>query len=208
MSCFRRRRGLVLGGWLLVGSWSVAEVGEEGFEDLMNRPPWASCTYCHGVNGAIDDPNVPALAGQSSAYLRKQIADFRSGNRTDASGMMTSALILLDPEDDVRVAEHFATQERPAPRIARRTAPVDRRAAGEQLFWNGSHDTPACADCHVSSAFDAPLLGGLNDSYVTRQLKRFRSGERANDAHGMMRSVAASMDDDQIASVARFIANP
>ena len=74
----------------------------------MNPPPWASCSYCDGVGGVIGDSLIPSLAGQSAADLQRQIADYRSGRRTDPSGMKASALVLLDPKDDVTVAQPFA----------------------------------------------------------------------------------------------------
>jgi cytochrome c553 len=198
---------LVLGGWFLFGVRAIADTAIDDFDDLMNRPPWASCTYCHGATGEIDDPTVPALAGQSARYLRKQIADFRAGRRIDPSGMMTSALVLLDPEDDTRVTDYFALQPDTRPRLMRNSQPADPRTVGESLFWNGKGATPACATCHVAAVPGAPVLDGLNELYIVRQLIRFRSGERSNDENGSMRSVAASMDDEAIAAVARFISS-
>lgn len=205
MNAKRSRRGLGLGGSLFFLCWSVAAFGSDDFADLMNRPPWASCTYCHGETGAIDDPTVPALAGQSATYLRKQISDFRAGRRIDPSGMMSSALVLLDPEDDARVAAYFAEQKRTTPRLVRSQSPNEQTSQGERLFWDGHQDIPACATCHVSGALDAPIIDGLNPAYVIRQLERFRSGQRGNDANAVMRTVAASMDDAGINGVAEFI---
>jgi cytochrome c553 len=179
---------------------------DEPADDLMTRNPWDSCTYCHGIDGAIHDPTVPAIAGQSAAYLRKQLADFRAGERIDPSGMMTSALFLLEPSDDEAVVRYFSSKPRPQTESVIATSPS---LIGEKLFERGTTDRPACLSCHGDQARTAntsyPDLHGLSAGYVATQLRRFRTGDRANDANQVMRTLARQMSDEEIDAVAKHI---
>lgn len=168
----------------------------------MQRDPWDSCTYCHGDAGRIDDANIPALAGQSYGYLLKQLSDFRTGKRIDPSGMMTSAVFLLDAGDDVVVAAYFAAQ---TAQPTRQSTEVDTHL-GASLYLAGTETTPACVSCHDRPHTAVPRLSGLHPSYVSTQLRRFRAAERRNDESGQMRAVASGLSDKAIASVAAYVA--
>ncbi|WP_219614774.1 c-type cytochrome [Aeromonas salmonicida] len=43
----------------------------------------AVCAACHGVEGKALIPNYPHLAGQSAAYLVKQLKAFKDGSRQE-----------------------------------------------------------------------------------------------------------------------------
>jgi cytochrome c553 len=176
-----------------------------GAEDLMERPPWAACSYCHGDEGRIDSAAVPALAGQSAGYLVKQLADFREGLRQSPDAQMRSATMLLDVEDDATVADYFAALAVSPPIL-----PVDDGSMGARLYWQGNEKLNACIDCHASRRDQLqpgyPFLFGLNAGYLERQLRAFRSAQRANDVDGTMRRLAASLTDEQISAVTRYLA--
>lgn len=173
----------------------------------MNRPPWAACTYCHGDEGRIDSTAVPALAGQSASYLVKQLADFRDGRRQSPDGQMRSATMLLDAEDDTVVAEYFAALPVSLP-----PHPVDDGTLGSRLYWQGDDSRNACVDCHAPTRdallAEHPFLFGLNAGYLVRQLQAFRSAQRSNDLGGLMRDQAATLTDEQIESLAAYLASP
>ena len=173
----------------------------------MQRPPWAACEYCHGSEGRIDSPDVPAIAGQSAAYIAKQLADFRSGRRLSPQAQMRSAMMLLDPDDEAEVARHFASQSAlsvspPA------TVPAD---PGSRLYWSGSASVMACVTCHAASSDTLtdgrPFLFGLDRDYLVRQLRAFRDESRANDLGGEMRAQAAALSDLQILALATYLAS-
>lgn len=42
-----------------------------------------TCAACHGAVGISSNTSWPNLAGQQTAYLIKQLKDFREGRRTD-----------------------------------------------------------------------------------------------------------------------------
>ncbi len=67
----------------------------------------ASCAGCHGANGISAIPTYPNLAGQNAAYTLKQLKDFKSGTRKDATmGAMVAA---LSDEDMANIAAYYAS---------------------------------------------------------------------------------------------------
>ena len=50
-----------------------------------------------------------------------------------------------------------------------------------------------------------PRLAGQHGEYTLAELKKFRSGERTNDAAKMMRVIATKMTDQEMAAVAEYI---
>lgn len=67
----------------------------------------AMCVACHGINGVSSVAIYPNLAGQKSAYLAKQMRDFKSGNRNDA--MMSAMAKPLSDADIDNLAAYFAS---------------------------------------------------------------------------------------------------
>ncbi len=68
------------------------------------------CASCHGQK---DMPHVPYLTAQHSAYLFKQMRDYKEGRRDqpDIASMHQESLMI--PETDIKeIADYFAAQER------------------------------------------------------------------------------------------------
>lgn len=65
------------------------------------------CAACHGAAGISMVPTYPNLAGQKEAYLAKQLKDFKSGTRNDATmkGMVAS----LSDADMDDLAAYYAS---------------------------------------------------------------------------------------------------
>ena len=188
--------------WLVLASAAGAE------PDLMQREPWEACEYCHGRDGRIDSPVVPAIGGQSSSYIRKQLHDFRVGRRVSPQAQMRSATLLLEAVDDAAVAAHFAAIP---VKTARPSAPQAAGGVASILFWFGDDGRPACVTCHAAArhalADGHPYLFGLNRGYIARQLTAFRDGRRSNDRGGVMRTQASALDDAQIAALAAYLSS-
>jgi len=70
----------------------------------------SACMACHGPNGAGNPgAKYPALQGQQSMYMVKQLQDFRSGTRTnDPAKMMSSIAAKMSNEEIEAVAEYIA----------------------------------------------------------------------------------------------------
>jgi cytochrome c553 len=65
------------------------------------------CSVCHGpgLKGLAD---VPRLAGRSPSYIMRQLYDFKSGNRTGATGLMKPVVASLTQADMVAVAAYVS----------------------------------------------------------------------------------------------------
>ncbi len=166
----------------------------------------AACGACHGADGNSLVPNFPKLAGQHAAYLSKQLADFKSGAREDAT--MAPLAAPLSEQDIADLAAYFASQ----PLVVGKGDP-ELVSLGEKIYRGGNPDTgvAACVACHGPSgggnlAANFPKIGGQQAAYVVKALNDFKSGARSNDANQMMRGVASKMTADEIKAVAEFVA--
>ena len=86
-----------------------------GGEALAVDGKWSNgvpaCFKCHGDRGQGVPPYFPAISGQSSAYLKKQLQNWKSGERNnDPVGLMQAVSAQLSDSDIVNVAEYLATQ--------------------------------------------------------------------------------------------------
>ncbi len=166
----------------------------------------AACGACHGADGNSLVPNFPKLAGQHPAYLVKQLADFKSGARSDASmAPMVAALNRQDMED---LAAFFAGQTQSGGK-----GDPELAALGERIYRGGNPDSgvAACSACHGPAgegnpAANFPKIGGQHAAYVAKALNDFKSGARSNDLNKMMRGVASKMTAEEIKAVAEFVA--
>lgn len=70
----------------------------------------------------------------------------------------------------------------------------------------GKHLSTACQACHVSDAADGntPHLAGQRESYLARQLKAFKTGDRKSS---VMHAITSELDDATIANLAAFWAS-
>lgn len=165
----------------------------------------AMCAACHGPDGNSAAPNFPKLAGQHADYTVKQLKEFKSGERKDAT--MNGMAAALSEQDMADIAAYYAAQTGSVGKAAE-----DKVELGQTIYRAGNTATgvSACAACHGPTGSGNPMakfpsLSGQHADYTVAQLKNFRAGARANDAGSMMRSIAKKMTDDEIAAVAQYI---
>jgi cytochrome c553 len=169
------------------------------------------CAACHGADGNSVAPANPKIAGQIPEYLQKQLHDFKAlgGSKpVRESSIMNGMVANLSDADMKGLAAYYAGQaQKPA-------AAADKELATQgQKLWRGgdvAHGIPACAGCHGPAGAGIPAqfprLSGQFAEYIAAQLTAFREGKRANDRNGVMRGVAAHMNDGQIRAVAEYAA--
>jgi cytochrome c553 len=169
------------------------------------------CAACHGADGNSVAPANPKIAGQILEYLQKQLLDFKAqdGKKPVRESAIMNGMVANLTDADVKgLAAYYAGQaQKPA-------AAADKDLANQgQKLWRGGdvvHGIPACAGCHGPAGAGIPAqfprLSGQFAEYIGAQLTAFREGKRTNDRNGVMRGVAAHMNDGQIRAVAEYAA--
>ncbi|MFM8332031.1 MAG: c-type cytochrome [Candidatus Methylumidiphilus sp.] len=162
-----------------------------------------TCAGCHGEDGNASAPIFPKLAGQHPAYLSKQLRDFKSGKRVDAT--MNAMAASLSDADMADIGAWYA-QHKVKPE------PAEKNELGQKIYRSGlpAKSIPACAACHgpkgegnPTSAY--PLLGGQYSSYIAKILHDYKSVERNSDPNEIMRMIANRLNDDEINAVSDFV---
>jgi cytochrome c553 len=169
------------------------------------------CIGCHGADGNSPAAPNPNIAGQHAAYIAKQLSNFKSVDGKPAvrdNAIMAGMAAGLSDEDVKNLAAYFS-QQKLKPAVAKDEKLV---AEGQKLWRMGDFEKgiPACAGCHGPAGAGLPAqypaLAGQYPEYTEDQLKKFRSGERANDPEKMMRIIAAKLSDQQIKAIAEYAA--
>mgnify|MGYP000453316845 CR=1 FL=1 len=185
----------------LIGSFGASAADIEA-----GKAASAVCAGCHGADGNSAVGNFPKLAGQGAKYLVKQMDDIKSGARSVVE--MTGLLDGLSAQDFNNLAAFYQSQI-----MSGGQAKKDLVEKGEALYRAGNPATnvAACTACHGPAGAGVemaafPALAGQQADYVAKQLKNFRSGDRANDGDTrVMRSVSARLSDKEIDALASYI---
>lgn len=175
-----------------------------------SQPGAMPCVACHGADGAgLAAAGFPRLAGLPADYLRKQLADFKSGARSQA--VMQPLAAALTEEEINAVTDTLAAMPTPpfspAPRSAMPTDAMQKLAL--QGAWE--RQVPACVSCHgpggagVGAAF--PPLAGQPAMYLAAQLTAWQSGTRRNDPNDLMGHIARSLTTEEVQGVATYFAS-
>ncbi|HTM60570.1 MAG TPA: c-type cytochrome [Burkholderiales bacterium] len=180
----------------------------------QDKPPAVAgqvCAACHAADGNSIAAANPKLAGQFSEYIAKQLRDFKSSDGKPPlrqSAVMNGMAANLSDADMKSLAAYYSKQAyKPAA-----AADKDLAATGQKLWRGGDavHGIPACGGCHGPAGAGIPAqfprLAGQYAEYIAAQLTAFREGKRTNDLNGVMRGVAAHMNDGQIRAVAEYAA--
>jgi cytochrome c553 len=136
-------------------------------DDLEAR--LATCNACHGADGKPISSAIPIIWGQQTAYMVKQIHDYRAKDRDNA--VMTPLAGTIKQEETRKAAAYFAAKAWPAGH------PVAGAAEPKGMTM--------CKACHQPSfegGLPAPRLAGQSYEYLAAAMESFASGERTNSA--------------------------
>jgi len=196
---------------LTIGAMSAANAVEGDIE--AGKAKAGMCGACHGATGVNSNPTYPDLAGQHEAYIAKQLADFKSGARTDM--MMAPMVASLSEQDMADLGAFFASQKRASERTASvedSATPAAAASTGDVEIVTstsakaiyagdvkaGQEKSVMCASCHGADGNSLisiyPKLAGQSANYIAKQLADFKSGERKDPV--MMGMVAALSEKD------------
>ena len=165
----------------------------------------ATCSACHGMDGNSLNPEWPNLAGQGEAYIVRQLQAFKAGQRQNV--LMSPMAAILSDEDMADLAAYFSSQT-----VRGGEADPSKFKTGQRVYRSGkvNEQVMACAGCHGpdgrgNAPAGFPAVHGQHSTYVAAQLRAYKSGARTTDPNQMMRTVAASLSEDEIDAVASFI---
>lgn len=151
----------------------------------------AVCAGCHGSAGVSNNPMWPTLAGQSSAYLEKQLKNFKAGLRENST--MNAIAKDLSDADMQNLAAYFASLP-------------GKSAGGDAAFAaKGKEKAAMCMGCHgqeLKGNGQFPKLAGQHPDYLAKQLHDFKSGERKS---GQMNAISKTLSDDDIKALAEYL---
>ncbi|MDP2561030.1 cytochrome c [Psychrobium sp. 1_MG-2023] len=183
----------------LVGTANAAGNAEAGKQKA------GACVACHGADGNAPVAMYPKLAGQHADYIVKQLADFKSGARKDP--IMMGMAMALSEQDMADIAAFYQSQQ-----VTEGTTPENVVQVAKNLFLGGDmeRNIAACIACHGprgngSGLAKFPKISSQNEAYTIAQLKKFRSGERANDPQGMMGDTTKHLTDSEIEALAKYL---
>jgi cytochrome c553 len=129
-----------------------------------------TCNACHGQNGQPIDVNIPTIWGQQTAFLVKQLHDYKSKDRDNP---IMSALAEQIKQPDIRkVATYFSAKTWPAKNPAVATLPAPEGMT-------------VCRICHqpnFEGGLPAPRLAGQSYDYLLSAMNNFADGMRDNNA--------------------------
>jgi cytochrome c553 len=166
------------------------------------------CAACHGLDGANSaDGRSPSVAGQIEFYLRKQMDDFRNGQRI--SETMQQIARRLDDSQQRDVVAYMAAL--PVPPTRPTASEVPQAGLNLAQFGKWAANVPPCDKCHGTNGRGIPphfpALAGQHTDYMILSFEAFRNGSRRNDPLGLMKHVAESLTDTEIAAVALYYAS-
>jgi len=150
-----------------------------------------TCNACHGQNGQPIDKAIPIIWGQTTAYLTKQLHDYRSEDRNNP--VMSPLAGMIKPEEWRKVATYFTAKPWPAKQAAAGPAPA---APAEEKI-------KVCRVCHQQNfegGLPAPRLAGQSYEYLVGAMNSFADDKRTNsqDMQQLMKMLSPQ-DRDAIA---------
>jgi cytochrome c553 len=194
--------------WVVAAAFLVATASAQ---DKAQGIAGQVCAACHAPDGNSVAAANPKIAGQIAEYLQKQLRDFKaqSGKKPLRESAIMNGMVANLSDDDMKGLAAFYAGQAQKPAAA---ADKELAALGQKLWRGGdsTHGIPACAGCHGPAGAGIPAqfprLSGQFAEYIAAQLTAFREGKRSNDQNGIMRGVAAHMNDGQIRAVAEYAA--
>ena len=181
----------------------------------------AMCGACHGATGISPAPTYPNLAGQQPAYIVKQLADFKSGARTDM--MMAPMAANLSEQDMADLGAYCSSQKRSGEQAAvstddsAPTAESSVSASNVEIVTStsakaiyagdvksGQEKSAMCVACHGADGNSLvtiyPKLAGQSANYIAKQLTDFKSGARVDPVMVGMVAALSATDMNDIAA--------
>jgi cytochrome c553 len=201
------RRGLIVLCTLVASSAFAQQSLAQTGDPAAGRTKAAICAACHGADGNSVTPEWPSLAGQSEAYIVRQLEAYRDMQRPDV-GMQNFAAALS--EQDMHDIGAFYAQQALLPK----GADPELVELGESIYRGGipERGIAACIACHGPGGHGNPMaayprINSQHAAYLAKTLNEYANGTRSSDSdkNQMMRNVAELLLEDEIVALASYI---
>lgn len=155
------------------------------------------CASCHGLRGDSLSPLVPTLSAQQADYLKAEILDFKTHERSEllARKVMQNKVVGVDDATAAALAHYYARQ----PAVPGVSGDPQRTASGKAVFERGTESQAACATCHGERAEGVgifPRLAGQHAVYLQYQLRvKQHESRRTSVMHGIIGDLT---EDDMV----------
>jgi cytochrome c oxidase subunit 2 len=189
----------------------LADEGITAVAEAAGKALFAPCVACHGANGEGNLAlNTPGIAGQSESYLKRQLWEFKNGQRGNHEGdiagaqMRPMAAALTDRQAIADVSAYIAS----LPATVPTTTVEGDTQNGQKLYIS------KCGACHGGDAWGnealyTPRLTMLGDAYVIRQVTNFQEGMRGIDEQAeygkQMALMAKTVTAEELNDIAAFL---
>lgn len=164
-----------------------------------------SCDSCHGSDGLSKLPMYPHLAGQRADYTYKQLRDYKDATRKNM--VMNSLVANLSDQDMADLSVYYESLPPPKGTADAKSLPVANTVI---KVGDGKRLIPSCDSCHSSRGnsrnHGVALLDGQTKGYLKQTLQDYKTGARANDVYGVMRSISARLSEEEIELCATYYA--
>jgi len=171
---------------------------------------YEKCVACHGMAGeGVESLNAPAISGQDSKYIIRQLESYRVGIRgkaEQAHPMAAIAKTLTKANIDV-----LATYIQTMPIVE-----GNSKNSVEGNLKNGSRYYQAkCGACHGGQAqgnkvFNTPRLANQSSKYLLQQMQDFVAGKRGYDKKDkfgrQMAMMANTTEGEELSDILFYIA--
>ncbi len=151
-----------------------------------------TCLGCHGIEhyrNSYPKYSVPKLGGQSAAYIRDALGQYKAGSRWHPT--MRGYASTLSDEDRADLAAYFSA--------------VAAKDAGKEPVGTPPDSAAACVACHGTNGRgtmdEYPDLAGQHADYLAQALNDYRLGKRKNP---IMQPFAQQLTRDDIEALANF----
>ena len=162
------------------------------------------CSACHGADGNSSNGDYPSLAGQVPGYIAQQLANFKSGIRSNT--IMGGMAQTLTEEDMANLDAWYSSQQPTVYTLAEDQ--LETAQLGETLYRGGypPMQVPACMGCHGPTGTgippNFPRLAGQHAEYTEAQLLAFKSEQRQSE---IMSPIAFRLSAEQIRALALYL---
>lgn len=166
----------------------------------------ASCMGCHGADGHSRRRNTPHLAGQHEDYLKTQLWQFKTEQRTDRT--MNGIAGGLSVQEIADVASYWSSlppQGEPWPEQDDMLVVL-----GGEFFASGGGGVSSCSRCHGAAGEGnaervRPRVWGLGPDYILNALNRYRLDDVEKPTP--MHRVAVNLTEADIVVLQAFLAS-